>query len=423
MVAGLDGSRTTSCSSTSSRRSTATSTSAALDRRDRADGLLMMSLPTAATDLSRLAAAGVARRAGRRRGRGRPVGRGRRRRGRADGHPAPARARATSASPSSATTPQAARVPISADDREQGYAPGAGRRRRRGRAPSSSATAPHERGAARAIATGPARPATRRPPPSSPPSDVQALGVIEAAAVARARACPTTSRSIGFDDIELSAYVGLTTVRQPLFESGRLGDPAPPRGARRRHDPRRHVPRAPARARGAGDHRPRPGREAQRSDQPPPGGHTMTRTDDAEGRTDAPRLLHWRSASSAPPVPTTTTATRRRRRDGDGGGCAAATMVTIFGPEVEVEAQGLARLLRRLRGGDRHHIEYSGDRSFEEQIGGQVDGGDAPDIAMFPQPGKIADFQEDLVPLPTTIADTFDRELRRRLARAGHHRR
>ncbi len=28
---------------------------------------------------------------------------------------------------------------------------------------------------------------------------------------------------IGFDDIELSTYVGLTTIRQPLFDSGYLG--------------------------------------------------------------------------------------------------------------------------------------------------------------------------------------------------------
>ena len=28
---------------------------------------------------------------------------------------------------------------------------------------------------------------------------------------------------VGFDDIEISAYAGLTTVRQPLFESGRIG--------------------------------------------------------------------------------------------------------------------------------------------------------------------------------------------------------
>jgi DNA-binding LacI/PurR family transcriptional regulator len=28
---------------------------------------------------------------------------------------------------------------------------------------------------------------------------------------------------VGFDDIEIAAYVGLTTVRQPLFERGRRG--------------------------------------------------------------------------------------------------------------------------------------------------------------------------------------------------------
>ena len=27
---------------------------------------------------------------------------------------------------------------------------------------------------------------------------------------------------VGFDDIEVSSYAGLTTVRQPLFESGRI---------------------------------------------------------------------------------------------------------------------------------------------------------------------------------------------------------
>ena len=28
---------------------------------------------------------------------------------------------------------------------------------------------------------------------------------------------------IGFDDVEAASYAGLTTVRQPLFESGRRG--------------------------------------------------------------------------------------------------------------------------------------------------------------------------------------------------------
>jgi len=53
-------------------------------------------------------------------------------------------------------------------------------------------------------------------------SDVQATGVLAAARAAKLRV-PDDLSIVGFDDIELSAYVGLTTVRQPLFESGRLG--------------------------------------------------------------------------------------------------------------------------------------------------------------------------------------------------------
>jgi LacI family transcriptional regulator len=53
-------------------------------------------------------------------------------------------------------------------------------------------------------------------------SDVQATGVLAAAAAAGLRV-PEDLSVVGFDDIELSSYVGLTTVRQPLFESGRIG--------------------------------------------------------------------------------------------------------------------------------------------------------------------------------------------------------
>ncbi|MDX6234921.1 MAG: LacI family transcriptional regulator [Nocardioidaceae bacterium] len=53
-------------------------------------------------------------------------------------------------------------------------------------------------------------------------SDVQATGVLEAARVHGVRV-PDDLSVVGFDDIELSAYVGLTTVRQPLFDSGYLG--------------------------------------------------------------------------------------------------------------------------------------------------------------------------------------------------------
>jgi LacI family transcriptional regulator len=53
-------------------------------------------------------------------------------------------------------------------------------------------------------------------------SDTQAIGVLEAAR-ALGIAVPAELSVIGFDDIEVAGYVGLTTVRQPLVESGRRG--------------------------------------------------------------------------------------------------------------------------------------------------------------------------------------------------------
>jgi DNA-binding LacI/PurR family transcriptional regulator len=53
-------------------------------------------------------------------------------------------------------------------------------------------------------------------------SDVQATGVLAAARTA-GLGVPDDLSIVGFDDIEVSSYAGLTTVRQPLFESGRLG--------------------------------------------------------------------------------------------------------------------------------------------------------------------------------------------------------
>jgi DNA-binding LacI/PurR family transcriptional regulator len=53
-------------------------------------------------------------------------------------------------------------------------------------------------------------------------SDAQALGVLEAARILGIRV-PEELSVVGFDDVEVAALVGLTTVRQPLFESGRRG--------------------------------------------------------------------------------------------------------------------------------------------------------------------------------------------------------
>jgi DNA-binding LacI/PurR family transcriptional regulator len=53
-------------------------------------------------------------------------------------------------------------------------------------------------------------------------SDLQALGVLEAARSLGIRV-PEELSVVGFDDIDIASYAGLTTVRQPLFESGRRG--------------------------------------------------------------------------------------------------------------------------------------------------------------------------------------------------------
>jgi DNA-binding LacI/PurR family transcriptional regulator len=50
-------------------------------------------------------------------------------------------------------------------------------------------------------------------------SDTQAAGVLEAAA-AMGLAVPADLSVTGYDDLELADHLGLTTVRQPLFESG-----------------------------------------------------------------------------------------------------------------------------------------------------------------------------------------------------------
>ena len=62
----------------------------------------------------------------------------------------------------------------------------------------------------------------RRPTAIFTASDTQALGVITAARD-QGLAVPDDLSVVGYDDIETADYVGLTTVRQQLFESGRSG--------------------------------------------------------------------------------------------------------------------------------------------------------------------------------------------------------
>jgi DNA-binding LacI/PurR family transcriptional regulator len=80
---------------------------------------------------------------------------------------------------------------------------------------------PHVRTAARQLAN---ELSSMKDPPTAvvAASDVQALGVLEAARLA-GKSVPNDLSVIGYDDIDLAAYSGLTTVRQPLKVSGERG--------------------------------------------------------------------------------------------------------------------------------------------------------------------------------------------------------
>ena len=86
--------------------------------------------------------------------------------------------------------------------------------------PECIRTAPHGRESARSLA---AKLLSLDEPPTAifAASDTQALGVLEAAAQESVDV-PKELSVIGFDDIEIAGYAGLTTIRQPLHASGRL---------------------------------------------------------------------------------------------------------------------------------------------------------------------------------------------------------
>src|SRR4051812_21138856 len=79
----------------------------------------------------------------------------------------------------------------------------------------------HGRYEARALASAMLR-LPQRPTAIVAASDTQALGVLTAAREAGLHV-PEDLSVVGYDDIETAEYVGLTTVGQQLFESGRKG--------------------------------------------------------------------------------------------------------------------------------------------------------------------------------------------------------
>lgn len=83
--------------------------------------------------------------------------------------------------------------------------------------------------------------------------------------------------------------------------------------------------------------------------------------------------------------------------------------VTVFGPESsDQEAGALQAALDEFGDANGIDITYTGARDAEEQVNVQLAGGNPPDIFIFPQPGKLADFARngDVLALPDDVAAT-----------------
>jgi alpha-glucoside transport system substrate-binding protein len=84
----------------------------------------------------------------------------------------------------------------------------------------------------------------------------------------------------------------------------------------------------------------------------------------------------------------------------------SGTTVTVFGPESsDEEAGAMQDALDVFAAESGIEILYTGARDFSDQINAQAAGGNPPDIGIFPQPGKVADFGAEgfILPVPDDI--------------------
>lgn len=89
----------------------------------------------------------------------------------------------------------------------------------------------------------------------------------------------------------------------------------------------------------------------------------------------------------------------------------SGTEVTVFGPESsENEAGAMQDVLDVFAEQSGITITYTGARDFSDQITAQADGGSPPDIAVFPQPGRVVDFGQEglLSPVPADIVERIN---------------
>ncbi len=89
----------------------------------------------------------------------------------------------------------------------------------------------------------------------------------------------------------------------------------------------------------------------------------------------------------------------------------SGTKVTVFGPESsEEEAGAMQDALDVFAAATGIEIVYTGARDFSDQINAQAAGGNPPDIAVFPQPGKVGDFAAEnwILAVPDSVTSAIE---------------
>ncbi len=76
---------------------------------------------------------------------------------------------------------------------------------------------------------------------------------------------------------------------------------------------------------------------------------------------------------------------------GGGGGGADDNVVTVYGTIADTEAQLLEESFAPFTEETGITVQYESSKEFESQIGIRAQGGNPPDVAIFPQPGLLAD--------------------------------
>lgn len=84
------------------------------------------------------------------------------------------------------------------------------------------------------------------------------------------------------------------------------------------------------------------------------------------------------------------------------------TTVTIFGAFVDTDARRFVSAVAPFIAATGIDIVYEGSGDFEALVRVRVEGGDAPDIGAFPQPGLFADLSESVVPVSDTVAEIMN---------------